>query len=385
MEVAPCNALLTLVSALLVVSLGPMTTRLSNSLETAPKVRSEWVDHAKGICIFFVVMLHVNDSVQERLQTIGWLDHVVTFARPFRMPDFFLIAGLFLASSLRRPWREYLDQKVVHFLYLYALWMTMQFAVLELPHLLARDDASAGGIALAYLVRYLEPVGPLWFIHILPIFFLITRLTRSVPAPWVWLGAALLHCAQIDTGYHVPDELGARFVYFYSGYVLAPHVFRIAASAHARTRLSLAYLACWGLINGLVVAAGLATLPVISLALGYAGALAVIVTAVLLSKLQWARPLRYLGKHSMVVYLGELGVSMIVIRLLLPWGGDVGVLALVASLVTIVGTIALWRLIIRTPGRFMYERRASHWLAMLFAFQRRPRGSRVAPHRWWSL
>ena len=45
------------------------------------------------------------------------------------MPDFFLISGLFLASRIDRPWRQYLDTKLVHFAYFYILWMTIQFAM----------------------------------------------------------------------------------------------------------------------------------------------------------------------------------------------------------------------------------------------------------------
>ena len=49
------------------------------------------------------------------------------FAKPFRMPDFFLISGLFLAVVIDRDWRTYLDRKVVHFAYFYVLWVTIQF------------------------------------------------------------------------------------------------------------------------------------------------------------------------------------------------------------------------------------------------------------------
>ena len=52
---------------------------------------------------------------------------VVMFAKPFRMPDFFLISGLFLSVVIDRDWRTYLDRKVVHFAYFYVLWVTIQF------------------------------------------------------------------------------------------------------------------------------------------------------------------------------------------------------------------------------------------------------------------
>jgi len=324
--------------------------------------RVEWVDYAKGICIFFVVMFHVNDLVQERAgYRIGWLEHVVTFARPFRMPDFFLIAGLFLASAMRRPWRRYLDTKVVHFLYFYVLWMTLEFAVKTAPFML-RNHEPAADIVLAYLLRWIEPDGPLWFIHILPVFFVVTRLLRPVP-PWlVWLGAATLHSLQLESDWHVVEEGAARYVYFYSGYVLAPHVFRLAAWAYERWPRALGYLLVWGVVNGAVVALGWSGLPVVSLALGYVGAIAVIFAAATLSKLRSTAPLRYLGQSSLVVYLADFAVSMAVVMVVARLIPDLGTRALVSTVLTVIGAIVLWRVALRTPARFMYVR--PRWLRL---------------------
>src|SRR5262249_35116468 len=90
--------------------------------------RVEWVDYAKGFCIVFVVMMHSTLGVEAAAGQQGWLHAVVEFARPFRMPDFFMISGLFLANVINRDWRTYLDRKVVHFAYFYVLWVTIQFA-----------------------------------------------------------------------------------------------------------------------------------------------------------------------------------------------------------------------------------------------------------------
>ena len=90
--------------------------------------RVGWVDAAKGICIIFVVMMHSTLGVGKAMDDHGWLHYVVEFARPFRMPDFFLLSGLFLGRVIDRPWRDYLDKKVVHYLYFYVLWTTIFFA-----------------------------------------------------------------------------------------------------------------------------------------------------------------------------------------------------------------------------------------------------------------
>ena len=96
---------------------------------TASRQRVDWVDYAKGFCIVFVVMMHSTLGVEQALGQEGWLHTVVAFAKPFRMPDFFLISGLFLAQVIDRDWRTYLDRKVVHFAYFYLLWTAIQFAV----------------------------------------------------------------------------------------------------------------------------------------------------------------------------------------------------------------------------------------------------------------
>ena len=62
--------------------------------------RVDWVDYAKGFCIIMVVMMHSTLGVEAAAGETGWMHHVVEFARPFRMPDFFLISGLFLVSGL---------------------------------------------------------------------------------------------------------------------------------------------------------------------------------------------------------------------------------------------------------------------------------------------
>ena len=77
--------------------------------------RVDWVDYAKGFCIVFVVMMHSTLGVEATAGREGWLHPVVAFALPFRMPDFFMISGLFLAKVIDRSWRQYFDRKVVHF------------------------------------------------------------------------------------------------------------------------------------------------------------------------------------------------------------------------------------------------------------------------------
>ena len=198
--------------------------------------RVDWVDYAKGFCIVFVVMMHSTLGVEAAAGREGWMHAVVEFARPFRMPDFFLISGLFLAQVIDRDWRTYLDRKVVHFFYFYLLWMTIQF-VFKASGIAAEHGVVE--VARLYALSLIEPFGTLWFIYLLPLFFVFVKLTRRVPWPLIWLAAAALEIAHIETGWMVPDEFAARFVYFYTGYIAARYIFSLTADAQAQPLVAL--------------------------------------------------------------------------------------------------------------------------------------------------
>jgi uncharacterized membrane protein YcfT len=319
--------------------------------------RVDWVDYAKGFCIVMVVMMHSTLGVEQAAGQQSWMGHLVAFAKPFRMPDFFLISGLFLARVIDRDWRTYLDRKVVHFAYFYLLWVTIQFAF-KAPGFAAEHGAF--GVVKLYAEAFIEPFGTLWFIYLLPIFFVVTKLTRSVPVIVIWLIAAALEIAPIETGWTVIDEFAARFVYFYTGYVLAARIFRIAAGAQARPMLAAYALVAWALLNGFYVFSGLADRPFVSLTLGLIGAAAVVSVSALMAKSDVFAPLRWLGRNSIVVYLAFfLGMaasrSVLLKTGLIP---DIGTVALLVTASGIAVAVALFWAVRGTPLRFLFERPA---------------------------
>ena len=317
--------------------------------------RVDWVDYAKGLCIIMVVMMHSTLGVEAAADREGFMHAVVSFAKPFRMPDFFLISGLFLAQVIDRDWRTYLDRKVVHFAYFYILWCTIQFAF-KAPGIISALGPT--GVALAYAESFIEPFGTLWFIYLLPIFFIVTKLVRGVPPLAVWLVAAALEMAPIATGWIVIDEFAGRFVFFYSGYWLASYVFQLARHVDLKPVYAVAGLAVWALTNGLLVSLGVSELPLVSLALGGAGAAAVIVVAVLIARVSAFDPIRYCGENSLVIYLGFF-LPMAATRMVLLKSGiisDIGMVSLIVTTVGIVGALAMWWVARRTPLNFLYVR-----------------------------
>ncbi len=319
--------------------------------------RVDWVDYAKGICIVLVVMMHSVLGVEAATDSTGFMHYAVGFARPFRMPDFFLISGLFLARVIDRDWRTYCDRKVVHFAYFYVLWVTIQFAF-KAPSF--AKETGWGEVGLAYLMSFIEPFGTLWFIYLLPIFFVVTKATRRVPAPIVWGAAAVLEMMQVATGWTVIDEFCARFVYFYSGYLFADRIFAVARGAQQRPFVAIGYLAVWTLANGLLIHAKMAMWPVVSLLLGYAGAMAVIVVAALLARVKWLDALRYCGEHSLMIYLAFFLPMATTREVLLKTGiiPDVGWMSLTVTIIGVAGALAVWRAALAARLNFLFERPA---------------------------
>ncbi len=84
-----------------------------------------------------------------------------------------------------------------------------------------------------------------------------------MPPIIVWVVAAALEIAPIATGWTLIDEFAGRFVYFYTGYIFAPHIFRLARHAEAVPTRAMVALALWALVNGILVFTGSAELPML--------------------------------------------------------------------------------------------------------------------------
>jgi uncharacterized membrane protein YcfT len=195
----------------------------------------------------------------------------------------------------------------------------------------------------------------------------VTKLARSLAIPsWlVWLVAAALESASIATGSTVIDEFASRFVFFYTGYLFARHVFALAGAVRVQPEAAVAGLTVWGLVNAWLVFNGLAELPLVSLSLGLVGAMAVVSISVLMAMSDLFRPLRYCGRNSIVIYLAfflPMAVSRTVL-LKTGWIADIGAVSLVVTLIGVMGSLALFWAVRHTFLRFLFERPERFWIA----------------------
>jgi uncharacterized membrane protein YcfT len=142
-------------------------------------------------------------------------------------------------------------------------------------------------------------------------------------------------------------------------------VFALSDRARARPAFALAGLALWMLVNGGLVVSGFSEWPMISLALGLAGACAIVVIGTLLARMHWLEFLRYCGEHSIVIYLAFFLPMAATRTLLLKFGliYDIGIISLLVTVAGIFGALAIWWAARGTRANFLFERPAAFWIA----------------------
>jgi uncharacterized membrane protein YcfT len=331
------------------------------------KSRLDWVDMAKGLSIFLVVTMYCAASVGEDTGQVGFLHWTIAFATPFRMPEFFLLSGLFLSQVINRPWKAFADRRVVHYAYFYVLWAVIHIVFKEA--LIARDFAGAAS-SLAWAV--VEPYGVLWFIYMLAVFGLAAKFLHEIKAAaWGVLAvSAILQMASIHTGSYLIDQFAEYFVYFYAGAVFAPQIFKLADWSADHVMLALGALAAWALVNAVMVFSpgfvmdpvhiqmGWGGLPGLHLVLALAGAAAICMVAAMLTRLPFMDWLRWLGSKSLVVYVAFVLPMGIARTVLLRLGfDDPNLLSLLTMAVAITAPLVLWWIVQKLGfGRFLFER-----------------------------
>lgn len=331
--------------------------------------RLDWVDMAKGLSIFLVVMMYCAASIGEDTGQTGLLHWAIAFATPFRMPEFFLLSGLFLSAVITRPWKAFADRRIVHYLYFYALWAIIHI-VFKVGLVGMNPLGALGDMVLAIV----QPYGVLWFIYMLAVLGCATKLLHDWRVPhWAVLAvAAILQMAPITTGSYAVDQFAEYYFYFYAGYAFAPQLFRLAQWTNHNTAAALVAVLAWALANAALVfnggfimdpvhpIPGFASLPGLHLALALIGSIALCLIAALLTRLPWMTWLQWMGGKSLIVYVAfvlPMGIARIILlRLGLT---DPNLLSLVVLATAIASPLILWWIVQRIGfGTFLFERPA---------------------------
>lgn len=300
------------------------------ALSAAKRLR--WVDYAKGIGIFLVVLGHgLRGLVSSSILSASPLTQAIDqWIYAFHMPLFFLLSGLFVERSLSKPFQQFLKDKLRVIAYPYFVWSLLQ-SFLQI----VVGNSTNNRMAVSDLWKiFYSPILQFWFLYVLFVLLLAYALLRRFKVPVLAiLVAGLLF-------YYIPVDLGSWGV-AYMIRLNAPY-FLIGAYIGSRplpdfTRSPLPRLALTAAIGFLLVSLAVVTQLVTQLAMvplvAIAGVSATIAISVLLDRLNWLQVLVWWGTLSLEIYVSST-IFQAVVRILLQKVGILNpALHLVVSLV----------------------------------------------------
>ena len=157
--------------------------------------RLHWVDYAKGIGIFLVVVGHVlrglvNSSILQPSTLQSFVDRWIY---GFHMPLFFFISGLFVQRSLSKPFKDFLLDKLYVIAYPYFLWSLIQMAI----QALASRYTTTNHISLANIWQIIyQPYQQFWFFYTLFAILIVYGILHKLKLSPIFflIFAVLLYC-----------------------------------------------------------------------------------------------------------------------------------------------------------------------------------------------
>jgi len=321
--------------------------------------RFQWVDAAKGISMLLVVSLYVGHSVSIELGQLTYLDWLIAWTKPFRMPEFFLISGLFLGRVIKFPFGQFFDRRVVHFAYFYLLWMIIHIGLKQA--VFAGEPWEA---LESMAVALVQPYGILWFIYVLALFGLAAKLLFQTKVP-IWLSLPVAYAVSamsIETGAFAIDQFLEYFVFFHVGQIFGASIIAFVEQVGKRQGLAWIGVIVWSLVNTFLVfwpnftmspgelsMGYVASIPGLQTLSGIAGAIAICVLARLTVDTKVMKWLAYFGERSLFTFVSFV-IVMGIARIVLEKAGLAGypnyyvtLLLLASTAIPVIGYIVISR------------------------------------------
>jgi uncharacterized membrane protein YcfT len=277
------------------------------------KERIAAFDIARGISILLVVMMHSTLGIGVALDVTTGFHPFVAFAKPFRMPDFFLLTGILAAPLMQANRCRFLNRAVVKFVYFYMLWA----AIIIVIKLMGSNTESFSIIGLSYLMALIDPVGSLWYVYLLPFLFILARISIKLPrlqVVGVMVVVHLLAASALEpdpyalgsrlTGYMPLDSLMLFGVFFMVGARLSTEIQALTRWAQRHPFPVFLMFISWLALHSAGIWFGITALPGATLVFGLAGAFALLMAASLLAAVPvLSTGLAYCGRQSLALYL----------------------------------------------------------------------------------
>lgn len=276
--------------------------------------RMQWVDYLKGIAIVLVVYRHVLIGIERSGIVIPELlvDANMVFYS-FRMPLFFILAGMFIGGSLRkRTVGEFALIKFENLLYPYLIWaflqVTLQIVFGEFT------NSGRGMIDYTYILYQPRNLDQFWYLPALfnatMIYFLLKKKLGVPVALQLILGVVFYFGAAYISGISMLSDWMEFYIFFAMGDALNSFFFRENVQRFfSKAWLFFAVIPFFALAQWIYLRNPetyyLDTFQgkVEFLAISLAGCVTMLVVAFRLQALGIFRFFRVLGFHSLYIYV----------------------------------------------------------------------------------
>jgi fucose 4-O-acetylase-like acetyltransferase len=341
-------------------------------VDTDHRSRIQWVDQARGIGIFLVVLGHTLRGLHNgRLIAEDSLafHRVDSWIYSFHMPLFFLLSGLFAERRTGQEPRRFLYDQFATIAYPYLVWSVLQTLV---QMALGRyTNRQVGSMELVGIL--VNPIMQFWFLYALLLIVLIYYILRRCGlAPLGGLVAFALFWASqgwVSLGIWLPLNEARRNGIFYAVGAVLGHRGHIDRIERAPTLpLAITALAGYALVTAALFRPE-GSRPVLALAVAFCGIAASIALAVLFGRLKGLDLVRVMGVYSLEIYvvhtIASAGIRIALHKALKIQ--DVSIHVVLGTLAGIVLPLLLARFCERFHVRFV------------FRLPRRRAGTRTAP------
>lgn len=303
--------------------------------------RLVWPDAAKGLCMLLVVLLHVTNKSLSQLagqDSIVWVTWagINSAVAPMRMPLFFYISGMFASSSLRRPWAAVRRRRLLGPYYLYAVWYVIHAAFFSW---FSPIDTNIPNSVAEFFLGFVLGYTSLWYLFALPFYFVVAfifqrwRFVATITALILSFFAASNLLSTIGNS----SSLAANLVFFLLAAYFPNSAIRFRPN---RTFLLFASLLIFLGAAGALAVTGLDRVGVLWVALSFYGCFTGVAVFVWLSETIFpvVRPLSYVGRQTLAVYVLHLPLLSLFHHLLLGALLPVLILAILPAVATVVLT-----------------------------------------------
>ena len=269
--------------------------------------RIDWVDYAKGLGIFLVVVGHglgglINAGI---LPAHSGFSFAVDYIYSFHMPLFFFLSGLFIRPSARRRFRSYLGNKAGVIVYPYFLWSLLGGTV---QHFASQSNNPISWLDIAKM--FYVPIDQYWYLYVIfcmyLLFWMAYRLSMgnlTILALTIMLYIGEVSGANI-TRWDVLHSLGAFLIYAGLGSVIAESALPAALSRTTRDSLLMIAIAGYGLIGAIAMMDELKQ-PILHPIAAIAGIFATMALAILLDRLKVFSAIAAWGRYSLEIFVAH--------------------------------------------------------------------------------